>query len=335
MQSSPTDVSSHLNRGKHNFLLLVVSVLAFSLLIVSAMLWQEWSRRFPKMPKGAYVGYVTGVESTKKESAKKQGNGTWIYVEKLQDKLVVAVLAPGWAPQEIQELPAPVGDALLPITVSGPREKLTLIGAARNDATFSGSAQIGGNTGRWELRPVSFVEQDRNQKDLKLTLLLQAELQDIDLKIREAELRVPEQRAEIDKLTVFITEGERLKARANERFAIAKYELEKAQKELTAKQSEAKKLQEALDITQKLSGMGKLVALSRESLEREGRWVESMARSTGGAVPGDLDAAVERGEKIISLKKEIAEEQNKIGKLVNTSAASDDPFLNEGGEIRE
>ncbi len=295
---------------------LIVSAVALVVLVVmSFLLWLEISKRFPKFPTGLYAGEITGLWPEQ----------TRVYLEQLPKNLemLVVVLRDGWKPQIIVGALAgsrtDLGEELLPIQIGSKTDTLQFIGEAKGTRFFFGKVSDRlGNQGEWYMRPVDKEQElpaEPSLASLRLWLLLKAEIQDVDSQIKSAEAKVPTQRAEIEKLTGFITEGERLKNKAGEKLNAVKEEL-KAQQELQRKkQEEAKRVEETLVVSQKVSGQGKLVALSRESLEREGRWVDSMLRTGGVSMNRELSIAVEKAEKISALQREIALEKKRLEEL--------------------
>jgi len=156
---------------------------------------------------------------------------------------------------------------------------------------------------------------DSRLAEMRLWLLLDSELKDVSNQIVLAERRVPEQRLEIERLTQVLGEGQKFRSKANEKFTLAQQELKQAQAALLAKREEVAGLEAAYDLAQRVTPMGRLVSLSRESLEREWRWVDSAIKSQGPVQTEEFLAAIEKGEKILVLKREIALEEIKIRAL--------------------
>ena len=297
-------------------------VLLIALISVSLLLSRELSLRFPHLDPGSYLGVLRPSSG---------GEPLKFYVERAtqgQDILLV-MFGSGWEPQLISGVLANAGDPnseLLPIGISGGGKNLTLTGASSAPHRYEGSYSLvreenhSREEGHWELSDIGSVPQELSEadkKEVQLWLLLRDELSETEEKVRSLESKVPAQRAEIDKLTVFITEGERLKTRANEKFTLLSKELSEAKDAFARKQEEAQKLQDTLTIAQKVSGMGRLVSLSRESLERESRWIDSMVRTGTTQSPEDLEAAYERAERIILLKRDINKEKARIDDLLH------------------
>src|SRR5262249_34294030 len=120
---------------------------------------------------------------------------------------------------------------------------------------------------------------------------------------------------EVEKLSAVITEGQKLKNTADEKFAAVQKELEAAQTELKQKQERAKELEKKLDLALQVTNAGRLVALARESLDRDGRWIDSMTRVAADTSSPEVDVAVEKGERVLALKEAIDRERQRIDQL--------------------
>jgi hypothetical protein len=299
------------------FYLLTAAALVY-LIVVSVLLWSEWQKRFPRLPSGKYVGTFQGIFSDDNAQALP------VYFESSNqgDTLFVVLFKNDWQPQIINTVLAGSQDnqALLPIILNNTGMRLKLTGAAADGGLFRGAVVDlkSGTTGSWELKPAA-VGQENNapaavdsSADTRLWLYLNAELTLVDERIAAAQLLVPKQKEEIEKLTDFVTKGDALKRRADEKFMAVKEELRRQNEVIKQKRDAMKQLESAFDIAQRVTSMGKLVSLSRESLEREARWVDSMLKVSSAAGSEKLAPALERAEKIIALKQEIQQERRRI-----------------------
>lgn len=301
------------------FLPHIVAVLALlSLLIVSTLLWLEIKRRFPVLEPGGYFGVIHGVLNEQNEPLR-------FYVERAPqgDDLFFCVLRDGWKPQIVSAVMRSGGSDngwLLPVTVVGERSKLKFIGTRTGPGAYRGTVSdlTSDVDGTWTLEAVEDVSassSSSDEEDLRLWLRKRAELADVEANIKEAEARVPQQKADIEKLTEFISERGQVQASADAKFRSAKDELVQTKRELEERQDKLRKLQERIEISQRVSPSGKLSMLARESLERDARWAETILRTSGAETVAGLDVAVERGEKIAALKREIEFEKNSIFRL--------------------
>ncbi|MBN8548816.1 MAG: hypothetical protein J0M12_05840 [Deltaproteobacteria bacterium] len=317
----PTPTASRLRK----FLPHIVAVLALlSLLVVSTLLWLEIKRRFPVLEPGGYYGTLRGVLDESE-------GPLHFYVERQPqgDDLFFCVLNEGWKPQVVSAVIRSGGSDsgwLLPVTVVGEKAKLKFIGTRIGPGEYQGTVSDMSSSaeGSWTLHavqdsPAAISASD--EEELRLWLRKRAELTEVERKIKEFEARVPQQKADIEKVTEFISERGQVQASSDAQLKSAKDEQSQVRKDLDAAQDRLRRLQERIEISQRISPSGKLAALGRESLERDARWAESLLRTSGAETVTGLDDAVVRGQKILEMKREIELEKNTIFKLTYDGAA--------------
>jgi vacuolar-type H+-ATPase subunit I/STV1 len=168
----------------------------------------------------------------------------------------------------------------------------------------------------WTLRPISQgldSSARESERNLTLWLSLRRELSQVNQLIVRAEALVPEQRAEVERISESIQDVPKFKARADEKYRELVRMLDEQRQILDQRQREVQDLAQRFEIAQRVTGMGKLVSLARESFERENRWFDSMLRAAPAGLSGSVQEAIQRGEKIIELKREIRKERAKLG----------------------
>lgn len=281
---------------------------------------------FPVIAPGSYLGLLEGRINGQDNAALK------MYVEKDSgSKTLFAVTSGEWEPLVTDNrLDQEGGSALgaAPVKLRRGGETLILTGKQTADRVYEGglSNQAGESRGRWKISPMnelSPVKSGEQAEKIRAFLILKAELNDIDEKIGAAEISVAQQKSETARLTHYITEGQSLKRNADLKYNQAREELKTVTGQLEQKKQEAKSLGEKFEISQRVTAMGKLVYLARESLERENRWLDSMFKYHGSDLNADLDAATQRGERIIAIKNEIALEQDRVLRLGGSIPPSD------------
>lgn len=299
--------------------LLAIAALV-ALVVISCLFWLEVSKRFPRVAAGSYVGKISGAGLGSKDREVK------FYVERApgSEDLFFVIMEPGWVPQVVS---AVVGSTarmqsewLLPVIVQGPSARLKFTGTTVGPGQYNGalvnldSAQ----EGEWSLRALQEEPPLATAADsamIRLWLLLQSELSDVEEKIAQAAQEIPLQKEEIERLTNLLTEGQELKSRANEKYALARDELHRALEELENRRQEAKRLEASFEVSQRVTAEGRLVSLARESLEREWRWVDSMLRAGVKDQSEDLQAAIDKGQKIFDLKQQLELEKEALQRL--------------------
>lgn len=299
----------------------VAGIALLSLLVVTTLLWLEIKRRFPVLEPGGYYGSITGIFHESEEAIP-------FYVERTPDSedLFFCVLRSGWKPQMVSAvIRSGKADSgwLLPITVSGEQYRLKFIGARTGPGEYRGTVTNADspNEGQWRLAAVkAAVAAPTGDEDLKLWLRQRSELQDLDNQIKEAEERVPKQKADIERLSGFISERGQVQANTEVKLASAQDILSTTKRDLVERRDKLEKLREHVEIAQRASPAGKLVLLARESLDRDARWAESLLRTSGAETVAGLDVAVEKGKQIQELKRQIELERNWIFVLKNPAA---------------
>ena len=290
--------------------------------VVSAYLWLEVKERFPSLPAGDYQGVIQGTEQS-------QGGDTikvFVRSAGADNVLLWMVFAPGWLPQSVSTVPSGVEQEdraqwFFPITLNAPNTTYKLIGSSAGVDRYAGSLVNMQNKkkGNWELTALHdapIYPTPTRVKELQLWLLLRNELAAVEAQIVQVEKQAPLQRQEIERLTNIITEGTGLKLKADQKFLQVKSELSLAQQKLKTKQEEASKLEGQINISQRITGMGKLVSLARETLEREARWVDSMLKSNPSKDDlQHLEEEFRRAEQIMELKRAVELETERIARF--------------------
>lgn len=286
------------------------------LLLIGVGYWYFYvssQQRFPKLPEGSYLGRIYEIFSD-------EPSGVQFFVESLpSEELLFSLQHPKWKQQRVtMVLGDSQGNWLHPIVIVGSDTKLKFIGKS-NGGIYQGSVatQDGSKKGRWELTMISSPDhnalEDLTKLEEWLTLKLQSER--LSQEILASKRSVSEQNKEITKLTNFITDVDSLKARAEKKFREVTEKISEEEKVLKQKEKEAQVVENQLVLAQVVTDMGKLVSLSRQTLERENRWIDSVLGSALPPLGEDFQLAVEQAKKIIGVKKAIAEEEEYINHL--------------------
>ena len=105
---------------------------------------------------------------------------------------------------------------------------------------------------------------------------------------------------------------------------------EKAQREIASKKSELDGLIQSLDVSNKVSPAARLVALSRESIQRDAAWIENALHLTAPEESADFEEKYERARRVKALQDQIADER---GLLKNIEEAP--RYRREGAEMND
>lgn len=306
---------------KSSFIPYSIASLAFvALLVVSVLLWQERSNRFPSIPTGIYLGVVSGVIPDREEVS-------LIAQKSSQDEALVLALAhPDFPLRVVTGTDSGrEADSMPPVLLEGASRTLKFTGARTGEGSFGGRVtdSVSGVQGLWSLDlsqgdgSIEPLEQDK----LKLTLKLQEEIENTRTEMRQRELQIPQQQKEIERISAMLSEGEKLKSSAEEKLVVVQKELESAHAELRTKQAQAKRLEEKLKLSQQVTAAGRIVSLSRQVAERESRWAESMMRSQPDTGSPEVQELISAGAKVQELQQAIASEKARINQLISEQGA--------------
>lgn len=312
-----------------------VAVILFGVLVyLSSYLWLEAHSRFPRIEPGTYIGTLTmnGLEAGRPAPpAGNSGRGeqpatVLFYLERLarSNELFVAVLSAGWTPQMVSAVARdgdnPDAEWVLPLLVSGPERRLKLTGGGSGARRYQGQALdlSSGEEGRWDMHEIGIDDVHAASDaipDMRLWLLLRDELARVERSIEDAQTQIPQQKIEIERLTQLVSSGDELRNRANQKYETVRAALVEAQERLAEKQRLASELEDKLVLALRVTGMGRLVSLSRESLARESRWIDSMLRGETPEESEEFRVELNRADRVRELQRAIQAERATIDEL--------------------
>lgn len=305
-------MSSELGSARKKLALPKPALAAIAVIVctIAGMFFRRAS--FPELPPGNYVGSLRGAGMVSLN-----GEDLGLYVERaaVGDDLLMVVLESGWDPQLVAARGSSSYNSSAPLpVVRGPGAELTFSGSEIAPGVYEGVLRnrTADSAGRWRLELSAEVPlRELDQKEVREWLAARAALDLTESKIAVAQISVGQQRAEVDRLDQFISEGQSLKRNADKKYALALQELAQVRAALQQRREEARALREKSELSQRLSGQGRLVALARESLERENRWADTFLNSSVAELGGDFDSAVSRAERVAELKREISRERSR------------------------
>ncbi|GEM_PF-6587797 len=153
--------------------------------------------------------------------------------------------------------------------------------------------------------------------EIKLRLAKQLEFEKLQLLISQTEDIEKTEKTEIDKLTGFLSDGGLLRESSTRRLEREKALLAQIEREFNDAHSELRKMNRQVELAYRVTGMGKLVSLSRESLERERRWIGSLLKVNVPEVSEDVIKKSDEAIQVLELKRQIEAENSKIYELLN------------------
>ncbi|RMG40519.1 MAG: hypothetical protein D6719_10735 [Candidatus Dadabacteria bacterium] len=297
----------------------LLAVLALAALLSGSFLfWLDMQQRFPALPAGSYSGSLQGLKAFGKKGSVR------FYIERSAGSkdIFTVFLDNKWRPALVRIIPKGADKQSnpwwYPLTISGSGITLRFVGNKVGENTFSGIVTEieSGREGTWQLKKLSDSDGIGLAREehgfVETWLALKKELRQIQAANLRYEKLIPAQQQEIEKLTAFITEGSKLKERAETKYNELKNELRKLRRQTAAKSKEMIELERQLILAQKVTKRGRLVELSRKSLEREARWIETMLRSAGADSTPEFERAYERALEVMSVKKAIEQEKKRL-----------------------
>lgn len=153
--------------------------------------------------------------------------------------------------------------------------------------------------------------------EIKLRLAKQLEFELLQRTISQVEAVEKTDKTEIDKLTGFLSDGGLLRESSTRRLEREKALLAQIEREFNDAHSELRKMNRQVELAYRVTGMGKLVSLARESLERERRWIGSLLKVNVPDVSEDIIKKSDEAIQILELKRQIEAENSKIYELLN------------------
>jgi len=294
----------------------IYAIVGFILLIMLSALWlMRFARSFPFVDPGMYLGSIEFSKPSASDSLMfyaERGEG--------QGELLFVVVERGWEPQRIQFLSgsSSLSTKTLPVSVAGPDVKLRLVGAEVETEKYSGAAyDIDGElVGRWSMRklykdPVSGT----GDSSLLSLLKIKGELYLIEQQKNLEHERLAQVNEELQRLGSLVTDRDGLHLSVEDRLLAKSQELKEVNQELAAELSQLAALQRQIELAQGVTAMGKLVSLSRETLDREARYVESMFRAAPVEISSDHRGEQSEADRIFQLRRDIQEERRRIEEL--------------------
>jgi septal ring factor EnvC (AmiA/AmiB activator) len=187
-----------------------------------------------------------------------------------------------------------------------------LTGSETGEGRYSGDYNdpISGESGSWTLErsKISGVDQG-TETELSRWFSIWQELSSIETEIQTAQKQVDEQRQSIDDLHSYVSDGDTLRKTADVRLGRADSEIDAARDDLRERQRRLDRELRDFDLSQRISQEGRLVFLSRETIQRESRWIELTLKLLEPETSIGFDQALERAERVKALKHAIAKER--------------------------
>lgn len=267
------------------------------------------SGAFPNLMDGVFVG-TFAVE----------GSSTvypWSVVKDSNSQALAVFVGDVRIPAQRVDARDPSGKTRLPLIVGTTETRLRFTGREIAPGEYGGELinPISNEQGRWTLRrvpsdPIAATLED----DLTRWYALWQELDGLESEIAKAQAKADQSRSAVDNLHSYVSDGDALKKTANERLGRADSEIESARSNLAAQQQSLDQKIRDLELSQRVSPEGALVFLSRQTIQRESRWIELTLKMLSPESSPGFQQALEKARRIKNLKHQIAEERDQVMK---------------------
>jgi hypothetical protein len=307
----------------------VLTVLFFGTLIAlvvgGALFFREYNRVFPALSPGFYGGMIVAADKKRGVpwTIEVRPGGTEVYVSIGEEDL----------PAQRALVVEPSSGTRLPLIVSGEGRRLRITGVQQEEGRFKGeySDPISAEKGAWTLDRVSFSELNNENR---AALIAWGNAWNVGYAtssaIQELQKKIELTKAQTSQVQEVSAKSEGLRALLPPTDAERVATNEKAEREITSKKGELTVLIQNLDLSNKVSPAARLVALSRESIQRDAAWIENALHLTAPEESADFDEKYERARRVKALQDQIADER---GLLKNIKEAP--RYRREGAEINE
>jgi hypothetical protein len=283
---------------------LLISCVVVCLVVAAGVIaMRRYTAVFPDIAPGTYTGQLTA-ENTGRSVP-------WCVVRFEGEQSLAVAIGDATLPAQRVAPVDPSGSTRLPLIVGGSESRLRLTGKPSEEpGTFEGEYlnPISNKRGRWRLAKLSMQPSSAKlDHDVTTWFSIWREIERIEEEIQDAQQKADQQRASIDNLHRFVNEDGPLRKTADIRLGRADSELEAARAELQQRQSQLDRASRDFDLSQRISQEGRLVFLSRETIQRESRWIELSLRLLSPETSPGFDQALERAERVRALRREIRE----------------------------
>jgi len=281
-----------------------VLVVCIAVGAASYYLYQRYTAAFPELPAGAYVGLYR--DSTIGRSI------PWGVVRSDQDSTLGVFVGDLRIPAQRAATRDPTGRTRLPLVIGSSEARLRFTGKGNNPNEYSGEYinPISGEQGTWTLRKIQLDEMAvALQDNLTRWFALWQELEKIESEIQDSQQTVDTRQAAIDNLRAYVTDGSALRKTADQRLGRADSEIDAVRSDLSERQQQLDRAIRDFDLSQRISPQGKLVYLSRQTIQRESRWIELTLKLLAPETSPGFQQALDKAERVRSLKRKIAQER--------------------------
>ncbi len=282
--------------------LAAMAIAAISVAVFTAKRW--YVAAFPDLPPGVYGGTLKFERS--------KIDVPWVVFRRPgEQSLAVAVGLVTISAQRVAPLD-PVSGAQQPLFIGGADLRLRLTGYMAAENRYEGEFlnPISQERGRWVLlKRDNLGMAPEKEADLTRWYSLWQELEHLEGEIQISQRKVDELAGSIENLHRVVSEGDVLRKTADVRLGRADSEMEAALDEQRLRQEQLDRKLRDFGLTQRVSQEGRLVFLSRETIQRESRWIELTLNLLAPETSIGFDRDLERAERVKKLREAISKER--------------------------
>jgi hypothetical protein len=260
---------------------------------------------FPKIEAGVYLGKLVGIFS------EEEGEVPFILTSD-ENFFEISILKSGWSKVIIEKPKHRDGQFRAPLEFGSQEAHLRFSGVkSKLDKSYNGEVYNLdlGMRGTWSLNPTrisKLVRPEKVRNEIKSVLALSRELNEVEKEISLVEQQLRDNKEAVARLSEFLSDAEVMNERAAAKFERVQRDFDSSSRELKIRRKEAREVAQRLALSESVTSNGILVALSRKTLDRENRWLDSIFNSAGAQSSYDLDQEVARAERINAIKTAIA-----------------------------
>jgi hypothetical protein len=313
-------------------LLVIFCIGIVALVVGGVMLVRDFNRGFPQLRPGIYAGTLISESGGKAVP-------WWVESSVGNPDIFVSIGVDG-VPAQRGVIVEPSSRTRLPLIVSGGERRFRITGREEDEGSYEGdySDPITSDRGHWKLKRFDVGGLEKSERDdLVEWMTTWQALRAVEVKIEEVKKGFDTDEGRIEKLHRYAVEGDSLQKAADSRLSSTESSLEEVKKKNAAKRAELDALLRNIDIGKRVSPEGRLVELSRESIQREGRWIERALQLSAPEMSGGFEQDYERALKVKALQDQISDERGLIRNLTegsqyrekNVERESEEEFYNE------
>jgi hypothetical protein len=292
-------------------LVLFFCVGILAIVVGGFVLVRDFNRAFPQLRPGVYAGTLIPDDSADPIP--------WSVESTVGSPDIFVSVGMDGVPAQRGVVVEPSSKTRLPLIISGSDRRFRIIGREDDNGTYEGdySDPITSERGTWRLKRYELPPLEKGLRDdlVDWVTTWQA-LRSVEIKIEEVKNTHDADEQRIEKLHRYAVEGDSLQKAANSRLSSTASALEDLKRKNATQKSELDEALRNIDISKRVSTEGRLVELSRESIAREGRWIEQALHITAPDVTGNFDAAYERALRVKALQDQVSDERGLIRNLI-------------------